>query len=240
MLRIDTRAGSQELIAPLQVLGLPVEEAMLASGDIEILGNGPDGPLLIGVEHKKIPDLIGSIRSGRLADQLRTMRESYAVSWLLVQGRMREWGSKLQVQRECGKWFDQPGGVTYAEIASYTLTAALRGGALLWRTETQAESVAWVKALYRWCTAKEWSEHRSHLEWYRPDDDGANPFTGPTLVQQMARPLPRVGMVKSARVAERFHSPREMVNATPEQWAEIRGIGQVEAAAIDQALDGRF
>lgn len=238
MLRVDTRAGSQELLTPLITLGLPVEGATLPAGDIEIIGNGPDGPLLVGCEYKKIPDLIGSIRSGRLAEQLRNMHDTYAVRWLLVEGRMREQGGRFQVQRDCGKWFDQPGRVSYAEIASYLLTLSMRSGVLLWRTETQEETVQWVKTLYNWLTAKEWSEHRAHLEWYEPELEGVNPFTGPTLLQRMAATLPRIGGTKSVRVAEHFKSPREMVNASTEEWTKIERIGKVEAAAIVKALEG--
>src|SRR3990170_3568798 len=98
-MRIDTRAGSNELIDPLSNLGVPVESGILASGDIEILGNGPNGtPLLVGIEYKKIPDLIACVRSGRFADQLRGMRDTYLISWLLIEGRLKGVGSKEQLK----------------------------------------------------------------------------------------------------------------------------------------------
>ena len=238
--RVDHRAGSRELIAPLQSLGLPVESAVLPAGDVEILGSGPDGcPLLVGVELKKLPDLIACVRNGRFAEQLRAMRETYQISWLLIEGRLKGVGKDEQLRVLQGlRWFDQPGHVSYQEIASWALTMALRGGVLTWRTESQEETVEWLRTLNHWLTAKEWSEHRAHLDWYEPEPEGANPFTGPGLVQRVAAVLPGVGSVRSANVAAHFRTVKEMIDADEVEWQKVDGVGKKGASTLVKAVTG--
>jgi len=98
-MRIDTRAGSKDLIEPLKRAGVPAEAATLQFGDIELVGNGPDGrPVTIGCEYKKLPDAFQCLRDGRYAAQLRGMRDAYEVNWLLLEGRFqKDWRGHLQV-----------------------------------------------------------------------------------------------------------------------------------------------
>ena len=238
-MKVDTRAGSKDLIEPLQALGVLVTPEILAAGDIEILGNGPKGrPMLIGVEYKSIEDTIQCMRNGRFAEQLRGMKESFEVCWLLIEGRWEHFEPKESLAvRRGNTWFEVPGHVCYQEVAAWTASMAQSAGALLWRTETREESVAWLRALELWWTAKEYEEHRAHLEWYTPPI-GTNPFEGPPpLVRRWANELPRVGPVMSGAVAERFKSARKMADATPEEWDEIAGIGKKLAANIVRAIE---
>lgn len=91
---IDDRAGSKEL-----VLYPPLDDPSIAclvqlsstanssktSADITFTGNGPDGDILIGIEHKSLGDLISSMQSGRLsATQIPSMIETYDKCYLLT------------------------------------------------------------------------------------------------------------------------------------------------------------
>ena len=238
---MDTRAGSQELIAPLKRLGVEVEPAMLASGDIELIINGPEGrPVVIGIEYKKLGDLFQCMRNGRFADQLRKMKDSYEVSWLLIEGRLRgvNRGDKVQTQTHSLRWYAQPGGITYQEIVAWTLSMCMAGGVLLWRTESQDETVEWLRGLEIWGTGKEWEQHRAHIAFYTPESIGGSPFEEPGLVEKVAVTLPRIGATKAVRVAEQFDSVREMINASEEEWRKIHGIGKKDAATIVGGLRG--
>ena len=88
MILVDTRAGSNELIEPLLKAGLPVEEATLEFGDLAFLGRGEGGKkLTIGIEHKKMGDLVQSMTGGRLAGhQLPGMLGMYDRCWLIAEG----------------------------------------------------------------------------------------------------------------------------------------------------------
>jgi ERCC4-type nuclease len=238
-LTIDTRAGSQDLILPLQQLGVSVSPGNLAAGDAEFVGNGPEGPVVCLVEYKKLGDLFQCMRDGRFADQLRKMKEAGDYSWLLIEGRLRGFapGSVLHTQLGGGRWRRQDAGITYQELVGWVTTMAAVSGCHVWRTESLEESAVWLRGLYHWWTAKEWEQHRAHLDFYVPPITGGNPFKPPTLVQKVANVLPRVGGVKSYRVSQHFKTVREMVNAAREEWTQVKGIGPKDSETITRALE---
>jgi ERCC4-type nuclease len=162
------------------------------------------------------------------------MREYYEVMWLLIEGRISA-GKYLAVQKG-PRWWEIPGHVTYQEFAAWLNSMAQRGGVLLYRTETTDESVAWLRGLELWWTAKEWEEHRAHMEMYTPPLD-ANPFDPPTLACRVAAVLPHIGSVKAERVARHFGSVRKMINASPKEWQEIKGVGKGISEKLIAALE---
>lgn len=236
-MKIDTRAGSKDLIEPLSMAGVTVEQCILPSGDVEILGSGPGGkPYYIGVEHKSIEDALQSMRNGRAAEQLTAMRGNYNVSWLLIEGRCDERDGRLYVLRGT-RWYEMPGRISQREFDAWLMTVTQKMGVLIWRTEDKAESVRWLKELETWWTAKGYDEHRSHLAIYTPEVEG-NPFEKPTRCQRAALAiLPGVGQTKAKRVSDHFKTVRAMVTATEESWQEIEGIGKKTAKAIVQSMD---
>ena len=131
-MRIDSSAGSKDLIEPLKRAGVPVEAATLQFGDVEIIGRGPEGrPVTVGVELKRLSDAFQCLRDGRFAAQLRGMRETYEVSWLLLEGRFqKDKRGHLQVFSK-NRWQKAHGAVTYQEFAAWLQTMMMRGGALL-------------------------------------------------------------------------------------------------------------
>lgn len=236
-MKIDTRAGSKELIAPLAALGVPVEPGVLLAGDVEIVGNGPGGPLLVGVEYKSIEDTAACMRSGRFADQARGMKANFNVSWLLVEGRVRAVKGGMEVQTHKGKWRLLHAGVTYQELTAWLLTMSQVNGILLYRTEDLAESVEWLRIFNNWWTSKDWHQHRAHLEWYTPPVVG-NPFLGePPLVQKAAALLPHIGGIKAERVGKEFRSLKKMCCVSQEDWTKIPGVGKKMAKRIVEAIE---
>jgi hypothetical protein len=239
-MRVDTRAGSQDLIAPLKAAGLPVEPAILASGDITIIGRGLDGKSVpIGIEYKTIPDLLACVRNGRYAEQLRAMRQTYDVCWLLIEGRWQMGHAGFidvwENDRLGGHWADR-GHYPYLEVASWLQTMSQAGGALLWRTDTQAETVAWLRSLYWWWMSKDFESHRAHLDWYTPPTACENPFREPSPAQRFAITLPGID-VKAETVAKHFGTINKMVNASGEEWQQVEGIGKVGAKRLVKWMD---
>ena len=88
MIFVDDRVGSRELMRylPPQL----AELTRLQFGDAMWLGNGPDGPLHIGVEIKAIGDMLKSIVDGRFAGhQLPGLLRDFHVVYLIVEGKYR-------------------------------------------------------------------------------------------------------------------------------------------------------
>lgn len=233
-MRVDRRAGSKDLIPELRWLGADVEEAMLEAGDIEIIGNGPEGPLLVGIEYKKLSDVFSCVRSGRFAEQLRGMKANYQISWLLVEGELTGVGPGAILKT--GAWpklRKADAGMTYAEFSSWIMSMALCGGVLLWRTRNKAESAAFVYGLEKWL-ARDWSSHGAHLAYYTPpiEDSGREPGH----VERVASVLPGIGSVRARAVAKHFSSIAEMVEAAEEEWVKVEGIGATTARKLVKAL----
>jgi ERCC4-type nuclease len=133
------------------------------------------------------------------------------------------------------RWIERPGRFSYQEVVGWSLTMALKGGCLLWRTEDQDETVEWLRGLDNWFTSKEWEDHKAHLDWYSPEPEG-NPFEGPSLVQRVAAVLPGLGSTRSRNVAKHFSSVRAMLTADEKEWAKVEGVGSKTAKKIVEAL----
>lgn len=229
-MRVDTRAGSKELLPYFLNMGIRAEPVILPSGDVEIIGNGPGGrPVLVGVEYKTLTDVVQCVKNGRFAEQLRAMRSNFEVCWLLIEGRLRV-AKPLSVQRKTS-W--HPLHITYTHLASWVMTMAQSAGVLLWRTETKQESAEWLAALDSWWT-RDWDSHRSHLDWYVPE---VRSDTDPSLARRVAAMLPHIGNQKSERVAKHFGSARKIFLASENDWTYIKGIGAKSAKDIIAAID---
>jgi len=243
-LRVDSRAGSEELEKPLCAVGLCPEMAILPAGDVELVGLGPAGrPLLVGVEFKTVPDVLACVRSGRFAEQARKMQGRYEVRWLLVEGEWQTGATGLLEVRE-KRGFKERGHYTYQEVAAYVLTMAQRGGVLLWRTRDRAETVAWLRSLYWWWTSKEFEEHRAHLNWYTPPYTPENPMdmVEPTMAVKVAAALLSQGPTvdvngeRARAVGTHFGSVRAMMDADIKAWLEVDGIGPKIAKRVVEVM----
>ena len=248
MVIVDPRAGSKELIQPLQDRGLDVVDSHLEYGDVSFEGRGVgDVRVSIGLEYKKVGDLLASMRSGRLeGHQLLGMRESpplYDYAYLLVEGTVHVADGVL-VERgwQRGKlvWRPLRGAMSAAEFFKRLHVLQLRGGLTpLWSTDL-ASSVLQIEMLYRVWTDKPLDEHTSHLAIYN-----APPLMPVCQARRTLATLPGLGRQRTAAAHKKFGSIRRAVNATPEEWASLevadangktRKLGNSQAAAIVSAI----
>lgn len=241
MIRLDNQAGSRDLEQPLRSAGLVPEVVRLPSGDLEIIGQGPGGrPMLVGIEYKKLPDLLQCERDGRFAEQLRAMKKYYEISWLVIEGEWRvtapaavssSRAATLEVRERKG-WVEARGSYTYQEVVAWVLTMAQRGGVMVWRSRDQAETVEWLRTMYWWWTAKKFEEHKAHLQWYTPPWAPETPFdTAPSVERKVAAallaqgPTVDINSERAKAVAVHFGSVRAMLLATEKEWCAVPGIG---------------
>lgn len=243
VVRVDDRAGSSELVAPLNALGVSTRVERLPAGDVEIIGI--DGTV-VGVEYKKWPDVLACVRSGRFAEQLRGMRREFHVSWLLIEGRLMV-GEKdrVHVQQPDGRWREADGGITYQEVAAWLLTMSQCGGALLWCTASVSESARWLRTLYYWWTFQAWEEHRAHKDWFVPPPLWENPYAEPPLALKIACMLPGIGSGRAAALLDAmgtedyYPSAEEVTQAGTVALQKVPGIGKVVATRVWEAWRAR-
>lgn len=248
MLIVDPRIGSKDLAAPLKSFGLPVELSKLEYGDVAFIGRGPEErPVLVGVEVKKIDDVVQCIHDGRFAGhQLPGLQESYEVWWLLVEGQIRAGRSGMEVQSSKGHWRPPHGrGRSYEGFTHWMLSMELRAGGRVARTADRAETAAWIASLYRWWTKKPWEKHES-IHAIHDDSSGLKAhivaLVRPTKKEMVAAKLvgPKTGM----EAARHFPSIAAMVLATEAEWREVKGVGKEKAREVvrlvnEERLRGR-
>ncbi len=224
MVLVDRRVGSADLLGPLKDAGLPAELDTLEFADIAFTGKGPKGaPIDIGIELKKIGDLVSSLRSGRLAGhQLPGLRAAYEYSWLLVEGQWRhdEMGKLVTFQGKGRGWKPIPGKMSASELEKQVLTLELCGGLHVRYSPTRRDTIRFLSSLYRWFCDKSMDSHTSHLVVH----------TAPTLVAISAfraavMKFPGIGMRTSLAVEQHFKgSLRRAVCAGAEEWSNITSL----------------
>lgn len=254
MILIDHREGSKTLMdtPPLANSGL-VCLSELSSGDVMFLGNGPDDtPLPIGVEVKRIDDLIASQQNGRLGTQLERMQGDYARRWLIVYGQPTWDTADLlvyslngtdQVHAVFGN--DQNRPIPYAWYFNLCSDVEAAGFAVV-SLGSFVEVAIYIARLYRAWT-KSWSD-RHYLR--RVDQSQPMPVIPRYSNNQeehdrirravkIASALPSLGVVRAVAFATHFPTVREMFNATPQRMCEIEGIGKTTAERIYRFMNQR-
>jgi ERCC4-type nuclease len=248
LILVDTRAGSQDLIAPLAAAGLPVEETRLDFGDVAFMGRGVGGAATFcGVEHKRLSDLVQSLNTDRLAGhQLTGMLDTFDRCYLVIEGTWESYNGRVMVTRKGLRALTPLKGAPPAvELEKRVLTLQHRGGLAVRWTNDQAATVRYLTALYRWWTDHDLDAHKSHLAIHAPDLDSAlrRPVSD---FQRVVAQIPGIGLKRSAAVDAAFDgSFRRLMLATEAEWAEItttdnkgkaRKLGPAAAKKILEAL----
>lgn len=236
---IDDRAGSKELLPYLE----HGEACRLEFGDAMIIGNGPTGPVTVGVEVKSISDLLSSIQTGRLAaHQLPGLLRTYDLTWLLGYGHYRVGpeGELLVSSRKGMRTFklgNRP--VPYGYLESFLFDVASTGCRVK-HCQSEAEAAAWLKCLHRWFS-KRWSDHRGLHVFDASKDISLLPgaSTEQNQIARVAKELPGIGFGRASTVALHFNSIAEMMSASVTEWSKIPGIGKVIAQAVVTAINAK-
>lgn len=237
MLLVDYRSGSEELIAPLQKAGLPATKDDLPEGDLAWIGRGEKGePVWIGIEFKKVAELMQALRTNRVNEQARRMAKSFRYRYLLIEGDMHmdEQGRMLR-RAKWGDWKPLPG-LSAAELFKRVYVLHLTYGLTPIFVPSRYMTIKQIGFLYRVWTDQDLDKHKSHLGIYEP----------PTLVEPSAfvrtvRSYPGCGIKLALAAEDQFGTIRRATNATAAEWAALettddhgktRRFGAANAAKI--------
>ena len=239
-LLIDPRAGSIDLVKYVKV---PAEVTTLKFADVSFMGRGPgDAIWSIGIERKKIRDLIGSMESGRLSGhQLIGLTDFYHVVYILVEGIFRVRDGELEVVSGKNRWMPVGGPrrrrvYSYREVANYLNSLAIMAGVHIWFTQNEQMSGDWIRSTYFWWQ-KPWEEHRSHLKFQEaPDMPKRMRFTKPGLVQRVLKEFEGVGWDRAGELAIVFPTMEEVMSAAPEDFVKVPGVGKKTSQSLWNAL----
>lgn len=240
MIYIDSRVGSAELFPRIKG---KKQLTKLTFGDFMFMGCGPDGPISIGIERKTVPDLRDSFITGRLsAHQIPGLLNTYTRTYLVIEGRMKvdpktgalmTWGRKWDSKRS--GWVQDVGAqVTYRSVMGFLNTLENYCGIRLRFTENEVATARLVNDLHTWWS-KGWEEHTS-MHMFNSASEYHVGMKRPSVMRKIAADLPGIGWKRSEAVEKKFGSVRRMVNAAPEEWVEIDGIGKGIAKTVTEAV----
>jgi ERCC4-type nuclease len=213
----------------------------LEFGDVAIMGNGPDGPVTVGIERKRIRDLVNSIASGRLVGhQIPGMMKDYHKSYLLIEGQFRAHRITKEIETLAGRvWKEASMGknkIRWRDLWMFLNSLSVMTGVVVYHCMGMKETVDLITTLDEWWS-KDWDKHKGHLAMYKTTQTG--PYMSlrkPTLLRRMASELPGIGFGRSKAVEELFKTVPAMLSATEEEWLEVEGIGKVTAKLCWDAL----
>lgn len=247
MILIDPRIGTAHPdIADLRPLftlaGIDTCHEPLLAGDLSFAGNGPAGPVMVGIERKRLPDLVASIHSGRLAAmQIPEMAEMYAVTYLVIEGRWRtnpdtgileEWQENRRFWRSVTTGSHRHHMLT-SELDAFLWSVETIGGCRLRWSSCPESTVRQVATLYRQWN-KPWDHHKS-FKVFADLQTGAG-LERPSLARRVAKELPLIGWERSRSVEEHFGTVEAMVVADKADWLAIDGIGNGIANRVWKAI----
>lgn len=229
-------------------MGLPTEETILDYGDLFWEGKGAAGTTVtVGIEFKKLGELITSIRDGRLAGHQLPGMQRYDYRWLLYEGDWRRddaTGLMLEYKGPKLGWKPLHGKMPASEFQKHLMTYLVCGGINAQHTRTRAATLEFIRDGYRWFSDRALDEHASLSQIHTPPSIGTlSPF------RKAVCAWPEIGIKTSRAVEERFQrSIRAAANASAVEWASIqtvssrgeRRFGQAAALRLTQFLKGEL
>jgi ERCC4-type nuclease len=227
LILLDGRAGSADLAPYLRAVSAEFTVTSLEFGDAAWVGEGEGARTTsVGVEYKKIHDLLACIGDGRFAGhQLPGLTQNYDRIYLLIEGRIRadrNTGILQSLRRD--RWVEivKGGrGFMYRDLEHWYTSMEEFAQVRIVKTYDEYESARWIAAKHTWWTAKGYDEHKSLKQFHVPPPPTAT-FHKPNVVRRVAKEIVDIGWDRSIPVAARFKSIRKMANASAEDWAAIQ------------------
>ena len=235
-------AESKELESLICARGVKVQREPLEFGDACFEGNGPHGPMLIGIERKRVHDFLNCIDDARYTGHQRIgMAQMYGASFLIIEGCWKPHDqSDLLMERPNGRtsWaYCRPSGrnVMYSKLRRYLLSVSLSGVHVLYTYDITHTAIDIIQAFHYF--QKDRSAHTSLLEMQKfniPTLDRK-----PSLVRRWAADLDGVGVKISADAERAFKKPILLATADEVDWVtRVPGIGVKTAQSIWRQIHG--
>lgn len=234
------KRDKEELRAAIQRVGVKTEKEALLFGDIAFEGNGPKGPIMVGIERKRLTDMLTCIDDARYNQQRLGMRSMYQVSYLIIEGYWRPHDPKgtLMESKDGSSWWEfKPGGrpVMYHKLRRYLFSVQQSGVEILYPRDL-FQTAFDVCELFHYYQ-KPWSSHTSLL--HKQILNIPSLIGEPDLLRRWLAELPHIGVKKMELAARLFKTPQAVANASVLEWMAVPGIGAQSAQDIVNAIEGK-
>lgn len=248
MILIDPRAGSGQaerggdLLPYVQALKVKAEKSMLPFGDAAFEGNGSKGRIAVGVERKRMSDILNCIDDARYAaHQKPGLKQLYQFNILIIEGVWKP-DSATGYLMECVSsltWrpYRYRSQMTrYSKLFRYLLSVQLSGTPVIITRDIEHTAFNIVEMYHYF--QKKWEDHTSLLEVQKIAIPDLN--NRPSLVRRWASDLDGIG-VKMSQDAERlFKSGYALATSDEKAWLGIKSVGVATAQSIVRQIQGRY
>jgi Fanconi anemia group M protein len=190
---VDSRESASPVTRELSEMNIGIELKTLPMGDYVLSDR-------VGIERKAVPDLVASIKDGRLFDELWRLKAQFPIPILIIEGDLR---SAASLQRP-------------ALLGAIT-AVLLKLNIYLYQTHDAQETAEILYALAK----KEQSEHPSRwtIRFKK---------LPPHLEQQLeyiVAGIPGINALRAQELLAAFHTLRNLFNSTPEELQRVPTIG---------------
>lgn len=224
------------------------ERKKIQAGDFAFLGNGPEGKCLVGIERKKVSEMMGVIEAEKSTgsrlhgSQLPNMLKVYEFSYLIVEGWYRPNYDNLCLEMPAGKgrWRDtvwRNRRMHYLALDAFLNTVRMKSPVQVIKTKTPHETAMEIHILHHWFTSKEWEKHRSNLSFPYSAPERVQ-INKPSLCRRWAKELENVAWERSKEIEAVFKTAHGLGNATIEKLQLVDGITPKRAEEIWKEIRG--
>lgn len=243
MILVSSAVGSKELKPIIRSLGVVCDAVPLEFGDAAFEGNGPEGLMSIGVERKRLHDILQCIDDGRYTGHQRIgMNKAYRKSFLIIEGW---WKPHSQSGLLMEGFIDKRGtlawaycrprgqGVMYSKLYRYLISVQL-GGVVVVYSKDIGQTCFDVVEMYHYFQ-KPWRDHKSLLEMQKLVIPTLE--TKPSLTRRWAACLPGIGTELSSEAERVFRKPIALATADETDWLRLEGVGVSTAQKIVREIN---
>lgn len=239
MILIDGRVGSKELLPYIKKLGIPCELTHLEYGDVCFAGKGPKGEITIGVELKRLHDMLGCIDDSRYsAHQRPGMMQMYDKSFLMVEGHWRnhEEGWLMEGFQGGASWGFckyRTSRVMYSKLYRYLLSVGFSGVTVLYSRDI-VQTAYNIGEVYHWFS-KKWENHTSLIDVQKLAIPAMDMQA--SLVRKAAAQITDVGAKFSLHAEKIFRNLHRLANSSEQDWMKIPRLGIGTAQQIVREIN---
>ena len=214
---VDEREKNSQVPDLLRMMGVFVDYEQLAVGDYIVSSETI-------IERKTIHDLINSVYDGRLFIQCSDLINHYSKPFIIIEGNITDLDKREKLNLDSKVIVDK------IRVAYDTLIKI----ALEFRIP-----ILYTPSIYY--TA----ELLIHLASNPSKDKNDGPLlkkikkSNPFYIQQLyvLTSLPGIGTKLATRLLDKFHSPKNVLNASIAELARVPGLGNMRAEKIRKILD---
>lgn len=237
---VTKKAKNTDLTAHFQRMGVAVEPASLPYNDAFFEGKGPKGTIGVGIERKRLHDMMDCIDTNRFNMQRAGMKMMNAVSILIVEGHWKPHENGLLMEGFSGGMsFGFFGGrgrhQMYAKLRRYLFSVSL-AGVIVCYTRDPFHTAYDINEWYQYFQ-KDWDKHTALMEMQKVAIPTLTDVK-PPLVRRWARDLDGIGDKLSAEAARVFKTPIALATADEQRWLRVPGVGVKQAQKIVKAVQG--